>query len=349
VTLQPKAITRLTVAIAPHDSLITALCRPGWRDYLELTKPKVSLLIVFTAIVGMVLASPGMVPLPALVFGTLGIAMASGSAATLNHILDRRIDQQMARTRRRPLATGSLRTSQALVFAGALCVGSMTLGPSFPFEPFVSPSLTSWLCSVHSSPIIAAGCSFNLVVPGVHMVTLSCFRRVSSWQSRLLSTAMVGIASALLAASPTFGDPARPIVNEKFSDFAPAIAELRQEAGQDRRDIVRANMLLTETESARFWPLYDGYRAERQKIGDRRVRLITDFLAQKNSMSEDEARALANEDFAILKDTGELKTKWYKKMTKELSERTVARFFHIDEKLDAAADIALAANIPLIH
>jgi hypothetical protein len=79
------------------------------------------------------------------------------------------------------------------------------------------------------------------------------------------------------------------------------------------------------------------------------VRLITDFLAQQNSMSEDEARVLANEDFAILKDTSELKTKWYKKMAKELSDRTVARFFHIDEKLDAAADIALAANIPLIH
>jgi len=115
------------MAIAPDDSLITALSQPAWREYFSLTKPKVSLLIVFTAIVGMVLASPGMVPLPALVFGTLGIAMASGSAATLNHILDRRIDQQMARTRRRPLATGSLRTSQALVFAGVLCVGSMML------------------------------------------------------------------------------------------------------------------------------------------------------------------------------------------------------------------------------
>ena len=113
------------MAIAPHDSLIVALSRPGWRDFLELTKPKVSLLIVFTAIVGMVLASPGMVPLPALVFGTLGIAMASGSAATLNHILDRRVDKQMARTRRRPLATGSLQTRQALLFAGVLCIGSM--------------------------------------------------------------------------------------------------------------------------------------------------------------------------------------------------------------------------------
>src|SRR5258707_15092754 len=183
------------------------------------------------------------------------------------------------------------------------------------------------------------------------MVTLSCFRQVSSWQSRFLSTAIVGIVSAsvLLPASAALADAAQPIVNEKFSDFAPVIAELRQEAGQDRRNIVRANMLLTETESARFWPLYDEYRAERRKIGDRRVRLITDFLAQEHSMTEDAARTLANEDFAILKDTSELKAKWYKKMTKELSERTIARFFHIDEKLDAAADLALAVNIPLIH
>jgi hypothetical protein len=100
------------------------------------------------------------------------------------------------------------------------------------------------------------------------MVMPSCFRRVTSWQSRFLSTAMVGIASALLAASPTLADPARPIVNEKFSDFAPAIAELRQEAGQDRRDIVRANMLLTETESARFWRFCDleGHRRTEDQV-----------------------------------------------------------------------------------
>jgi protoheme IX farnesyltransferase len=115
----------MRMAVAPHDPLIAALSQPGWRDFLELTKPKVSLLIVFTAIVGMVLASPGMIPLSALVFGTLGIAMASGSAAAFNHILDRRIDKQMARTRRRPLPTGSLRTSQALTFAALLGIGSM--------------------------------------------------------------------------------------------------------------------------------------------------------------------------------------------------------------------------------
>ena len=97
----------------------------GWRDYLELTKPKVTLLIVFTAIVGMVLASPGMVPLPALLFGTLGIALASGSAAAFNHVLDRRIDIQMARTRHRPLPTGHLQQRHALSFAAVLVMLSI--------------------------------------------------------------------------------------------------------------------------------------------------------------------------------------------------------------------------------
>ena len=98
-----------------------------WRDFLELTKPKVSLLIVFTAIVGMVLASPGWVPLPALLFGTVGIALASGSAAAFNHVLDRRIDQQMARTRRRPLPTGHLQMRHAVAFAVLLGLLSMLI------------------------------------------------------------------------------------------------------------------------------------------------------------------------------------------------------------------------------
>src|SRR3984893_15980217 len=114
-----------TVSTIPDNPPIAVVRVSGWRDFLELTKPKVSVLIVFTAVVGMVLASPGMVPLPALIFGTLGIAMASGSAAAFNHVLDRRIDEQMARTRRRPLPTGHLLKSQAVVFASLLALGSM--------------------------------------------------------------------------------------------------------------------------------------------------------------------------------------------------------------------------------
>jgi protoheme IX farnesyltransferase len=109
----------------PSGTPLVAARSTRWRDYLELTKPKVSLLIVFTAIVGMVLASPGMVPLPALLFGTVGIALASGSAAAFNHVLDRRIDEQMARTRRRPLPTGNLSKRHAVIFASVLGLTSM--------------------------------------------------------------------------------------------------------------------------------------------------------------------------------------------------------------------------------
>ena len=74
----------------------------------------------FTAIVGTLLASPGLPPLAALVFGNLGIALAAACAATINHVLDRRIDEQMARTRARPLPTGALTERSALIFAAVL-------------------------------------------------------------------------------------------------------------------------------------------------------------------------------------------------------------------------------------
>ena len=98
-----------------------------WRRYLELTKPRVVALVTFTAIVGTLLASPGAPPLDALVWGNLGIALAAGCAATLNHVLDRRIDAQMARTRARPLPSGQLTEREALVFAAVLGVAAMAM------------------------------------------------------------------------------------------------------------------------------------------------------------------------------------------------------------------------------
>ncbi len=98
-----------------------------WRHYLELTKPRVVALITFTAIVGTLLASPGFPPAGALLWGNLGIALAAACAATLNHVLDRRIDEQMARTRGRPLPTGRLTERAALIFAALLGVSAMAL------------------------------------------------------------------------------------------------------------------------------------------------------------------------------------------------------------------------------
>jgi heme o synthase len=99
----------------------------GWRDYLALCKVNVVLLIVFTAVVGMLLATPGMVSLDVLVFGTLGIGLASASAAAINHVVDRRIDGIMGRTHARPLPQGSLTSREALRFAIAIGVLAMAI------------------------------------------------------------------------------------------------------------------------------------------------------------------------------------------------------------------------------
>ena len=88
-----------------------------WRDYLELCKPKVVALMVFTAIVGMLLADPGNVQLATLFFGTVGIGLVASSAAAINHVADSRIDAAMDRTKARPLPTGAVSKTSVLTFA----------------------------------------------------------------------------------------------------------------------------------------------------------------------------------------------------------------------------------------
>ena len=108
-------------------SLRTAPAPSGWRAYWTLTKPRVVALIVFTALVGMFLAVPGLPPLRQALCGLLGIWLAAASAAAINHLIDQRIDKVMVRTADRPLATGSLRPSQVLAFAVFLGAASMTV------------------------------------------------------------------------------------------------------------------------------------------------------------------------------------------------------------------------------
>jgi protoheme IX farnesyltransferase len=99
----------------------------AWRDFYELTKPKVVMLIVFTVVVGAVLAVPGWPGIVPLVVGSLGIGLAASSAAVINHVLDSRIDVLMSRTHNRPIAQGRLTDFQALSFAFVLCVLSMLM------------------------------------------------------------------------------------------------------------------------------------------------------------------------------------------------------------------------------
>ncbi len=98
-----------------------------WRDYYELCKPRVVALIVFTAIVGMFLAVPGMVPWQPLIFGTLGIALAAASAAAINQVVDQQADSIMGRTSKRPIPTGNLSNRQAIIFASIIGIIAMAI------------------------------------------------------------------------------------------------------------------------------------------------------------------------------------------------------------------------------
>jgi protoheme IX farnesyltransferase len=115
---------------------------PRLQQFLALTKPRVVSLIVFTAVIGMFLATPGMVPLQALVFGTLGIGLVAGAAAAVNCLVEQKVDAVMARTRARPLPMGQVTSAQTLLFAGV--VGGIGLTTLYTL---VNP-LTMWLTLV---------------------------------------------------------------------------------------------------------------------------------------------------------------------------------------------------------
>jgi protoheme IX farnesyltransferase len=110
-----------------------------WRDYLEMCKPRVVLLMLLCATVGMFLAVPGMVPWHVLILGNIGIALVAGSAAALNHLMDSKIDADMARTRARPVAQGRVSNFQGAVFVAVTgVIGTAIL--AFYINP-----LTAWL------------------------------------------------------------------------------------------------------------------------------------------------------------------------------------------------------------
>ena len=116
-----EQVKALPIQNSTHASPIS------WRDYLELTKPRVVALMILTSVIGMLLAAPGVPGWSVLLFGNLGIALLAGAAAVVNHVVDQKIDTVMARTRKRPVATGRIATLDALLFATVLAALGMVV------------------------------------------------------------------------------------------------------------------------------------------------------------------------------------------------------------------------------
>jgi protoheme IX farnesyltransferase len=99
----------------------------SWRDYYEMCKPRVVMLMILTSMVGMFLAVPGMVPWDMLILGNLGIALVAGSGAVVNHLIDYRVDSVMKRTHNRPIPQGRVDQKQAAFFAAVIGVAGMLI------------------------------------------------------------------------------------------------------------------------------------------------------------------------------------------------------------------------------
>lgn len=111
----------------------------AWRDYYEMCKPRVVMLMLLCTLVGMFLATEGMVPWEIIVFGNLGVALVAGSAAALNHMVDATIDARMARTRNRPVAQGRVSNLQGGIFVGVTGIMGLAI-----LALLINP-ITAWL------------------------------------------------------------------------------------------------------------------------------------------------------------------------------------------------------------
>jgi heme o synthase len=101
--------------------------KASWRDYYEMCKPRVVMMMILTSLVGMFLAVPGTIPLSVLIWGNLGIALVASAGAVINHLIDHRIDTIMQRTLKRPIPQGKVTPMQALIFAMGICLLGMLI------------------------------------------------------------------------------------------------------------------------------------------------------------------------------------------------------------------------------
>ena len=140
----------------------------NWRDYLELTKPRVVLLMLLCALVGMLLATPDMPPLTIVLAGLGGIALVAGSAAVVNHIADARIDARMARTRNRPIPKGRVSPAAGIVFAAVLGIAGLAVLVTWVNPLTAGLNLVSWIgYGLLYTLYLKRATSQNIVIGGV--------------------------------------------------------------------------------------------------------------------------------------------------------------------------------------
>jgi hypothetical protein len=137
-------------------------------------------------------------------------------------------------------------------------------------------------------------------------------------------------------------------VNPQFADVSDEIEMVRSLVRIERKAAVEQAMQLAPGESQAFWTLYNEYEAERTRVNDRTVKVVTDYAAAYPDVGDERAAALLDEAFDVDADHLSLKKKYARRFAKVLSPARVARFFQIERKLDAVQNLSIAEQIPLI-
>jgi hypothetical protein len=153
------------------------------------------------------------------------------------------------------------------------------------------------------------------------------------------------LATCLLAASPLV---AGAQVNPAFADLDAAVADARAVIQTERRMLVSDALQLSQAEAAAFWPLYDKYAAELKAIGDLRVKVITDFAAAYPDLSPELADQLLKDGLKYQQQLVKLRKSYLGKFRKALGPQKTARFYQLENKIDAIGNFALAREIPLV-
>ena len=146
------------------------------------------------------------------------------------------------------------------------------------------------------------------------------------------------LIAGLLLASPVLAQSVTDVVELTRSDIQ-----------TDRKLIVTNALQMTEAESQAFWPVYNEYWLEMNKILDKRVKLILDYAGHYGTTTDDQAESMLDDYFKMAEDRLKLKKKYIKKFKKVLSSAKVARYYQLENKLDAIIDLEIAAEIPLVR
>lgn len=127
------------------------------------------------------------------------------------------------------------------------------------------------------------------------------------------------------------------------------IALLRKDIRSDKKQIIAANMQLTDAEAQKFWPVYDQYTAELAKINDARVAAIKDYAANYSTLTDDKALALTRQILGVEESVGQLRLKYVPIVNKVISGKKTALFFQLDRRLTMLVDLQMASEVPLVE